>query len=219
MNERDSIAYSELATDTLLARTLDEKSEFYAPVTHTDPVLKTLSLAGISLLQRQDTNGFWQFVLEADVTIPAEYIMLQHFMGTVDHDKEERLTDYILSKQLGDGSWPLYEGGPGNISATVKAYLALKLKGEDANSAFMQKARKWVLEHGGAENVNVFTRITLATFGQLPWQTIPAMLAEIILLPKWWIFNLSKVSYWSRCVIIPLLIRSSSVPARTTASC
>lgn len=206
MNERDSIAYSELATDTLLARTLDEKSEFYAPVTHTDPVLKTLSLAGISLLQRQDTNGFWQFVLEADVTIPAEYIMLQHFMGTVDHDKEERLTDYILSKQLGDGSWPLYEGGPGNISATVKAYLALKLKGEDANSAFMQKARKWVLEHGGAENVNVFTRITLATFGQLPWQTIPAMLAEIILLPKWWIFNLSKVSYWSRCVIIPLLI-------------
>ncbi|MGH7462012.1 MAG: squalene--hopene cyclase, partial [Longimicrobiales bacterium] len=176
-----------------------------------------LSHSGDALLAQQHASGHWRFDLEADTTIPAEYILLQHFMGTVNRDREGRLADYIRGRQLPDGSWPLYEGGPGNISATVKAYFAIKMAGEPVPSPRMQRARRWVLTHGGAENCNVFTRITLAVFGQLPWRTVPAMPAEMIWLPRWFYFNLSKVSYWSRCVIVPLLIIFANRPVHALA--
>jgi len=189
------------------------RAPVHAPVVHADPLTRAIAQSGDALLSRQHTNGHWRFDLEADTTIPAEYMLLQHFMGTVNRDREARLADYIRARQLADGSWPLYEGGPGNISATVKAYFALKLAGQPAAAPLMQQARKWVLTHGGAEKSNVFTRITLAVFGQLPWRTVPAMPAEIIWLPRWFYFNLSKVSYWSRCVIVPLLILFARRPA------
>ena len=200
------MTYNELVANQQLVDTLLKDEEFHALVPQTDPLHKTLARSAQALLQKQADQGYWQFVLEADTTIPAEYIMLQHFMGSVNAERERQLTDYILQQQLEDGSWPLYEGGPGNISATVKAYFALKLAGFSADDRDLARARDWILRHGGAENANVFTRITLAVFGQLPWGTVPAMPAECIWLPRWWIFNLSKVSYWSRCVIVPLLI-------------
>jgi len=208
MNERVTMTYNELVSEEQLADTLKTgESEFYVPVPVSDPLLKTLTQSGNALLEKQAQEGYWQFVLEADTTIPAEYLLLQEFMGTsCSEERRQQLIDYILEKQLPDGSWPLYEGGPGNISASVKSYFALKLNGRSADEEAMSRARAWILKHGGAENANVFTRITLATFGQLPWRTVPAMPAECIWLPKWWIFNLSKVSYWSRCVIVPLLV-------------
>lgn len=176
------------------------------------PLSESLAEAGKLLLGRQAEAGYWVYELEADVTIPAEYQLMQYFHGSVDKTIEGRIKHYILRNQLDDGSWPLYEAGGGNISATVKAYLTLKLAGVDSESTVMRKARDWVLAHGGAESVNVFTRITLAMFGQLPWHTVPAMPAEIIWFPKWWVFSLDKVSYWSRCVIVPLLIIQASRP-------
>ena len=184
----------------------------HAPALRQDPLAGTISRSGTALLDRQYHDGYWRFDLEADTTIPSEYILLQHFMGTVDAGRHTRLGDYIRSRQLPDGSWPLYEGGPGNVSATVKAYFALKVTGESMDSPMMSCARRWVLSHGGAESSNVFTRIMLATFGQLPWRTVPAMPAEIIWLPRWFFFNLSRVSYWSRCVIVPLLILFAKRP-------
>jgi squalene-hopene/tetraprenyl-beta-curcumene cyclase len=183
-----------------------EQAPIHAPATHADPVSRTISECGTSLLARQFADGYWRFDLEADTTIPAEYMLLQHYLGTVNRERESRLAAYIRSRQLPDGSWPLYEGGPGNISATVKAYFALKLARTTPAAPEMQRARQWVLTHGGAECSNVFTRICLALFGQVPWRTVPAMLTEIIWLPRWFFFNLSRVSYWSRCVIVPLLI-------------
>ncbi len=207
MNEPGTVTYDEFVPERELASALNIEDEFHAPVPlSSDPVLDTLTRAGNALLQRQAAEGYWQFVLEADTTIPAEYIMLQHFLGTVDELRQQKLAGYILERQLEDGSWPLYEGGPGNISATVKAYFSLKLSGYRPEHEALQRAREWIHHHGGAESANVFTRITLAMFGQLPWHTVPAMPAESIWLPRWWIFNLSKVSYWSRCVIVPLLI-------------
>jgi len=166
------------------------------------------------LASRQKEDGHWVFDLEADVTIPAEYVMLQRFIGRkLTPGMESRLSSYILERQLPDGGWPLYSvDGSANISASVKAYFALKLLGHDKNTPYMVKARQMILALGGAEKCNVFTRITLALFGQVPWHTAPAMPVEIMLLPKWFFFHLSKVSYWSRTVIVPLLILYAKQP-------
>jgi len=171
-----------------------------------DPVQVAVNRAAQALSARQAEDGHWLFELEADATIPSEYMFLQYFMRTVDQDRERKIAKYLRRRRHPNGSWSLYEGGPGNISATVKAYFALKLAGDTPDDPHMLQTRKWVRANGGAEAVNVFTRITLATFGQLPWSTVPAMPVEIMYLPKWWPFNLNKVSYWSRCVIVPLLI-------------
>jgi len=203
MNER-----IELATQALNGTRADV---FLQPAVHAlepsaDPVQMAMTHAAQAMLSRQAHDGHWRFDLEADVTIPAEYLMLQYFFGIVDAQREQRLARYLRRRQHENGSWSLYEEGPGDMSATVKAYFALKLAGDAPDAPHMVHARNWVKANGGAEHCNVFTRIALAMFGQMPWETVPAMPVEIMYLPKWWFFNLSKVSYWSRCVIVPLLI-------------
>ncbi len=170
--------------------------------------------ASALLASRQQEDGHWVFDLEADVTIPAEYVMLRRFIGTpLDSDAVSRLSTYLLERQLPDGGWPLYAvDGDANISASVKAYFALKLLGHDKGAPHMVRARRMILALGGAERCNVFTRITLALFGQVPWHTPPAMPVEIMLLPGWFFFHLSKVAYWSRTVIVPLLILYATQP-------
>ena len=172
----------------------------------TDPAQLAMNRAAKALSNRQADDGHWLFELEADATIPSEYLLLHYFMRTVDREREQKIAKYLRRRQHNNGSWSLYEGGPGDISATVKAYFALKLAGDLPDDEHMARTRNWVRANGGAEAVNVFTRITLAVFGQLPWRAVPAMPVEIMYLPSWWFFNLSKVSYWSRCVIVPLLI-------------
>ncbi len=165
------------------------------------------------LLSLQSDEGYWVFDLEADVTIPSEYILLQRFLGrAIRPDLEGSIGRYIRRMQQPDGGWPLYTDGFSDISATVKAYFALKLLGDSPDAPHMAKARRLVLSLGGASRVNVFTRITLALFGQVPWRTTPAMPVEIMLLPKWFFFHLQKVSYWSRTVIVPLLILYARKP-------
>jgi squalene-hopene/tetraprenyl-beta-curcumene cyclase len=170
--------------------------------------------AAALLASRQNADGHWVFDLEADVTIPAEYVMMRRFIGEpLDSATALRLSAYLLERQLPDGSWPLYAvDGNANISASVKAYFALKLLGHDKQAPYMVRARRMILALGGAERSNVFTRITLALFGQVPWHTPPAMPIEIMLLPKWFFFHLSKVAYWSRTVIVPLLILYNKQP-------
>jgi squalene-hopene/tetraprenyl-beta-curcumene cyclase len=155
-------------------------------------------------LQRED--GHIVFELEADCTIPAEYVLLRHFLGEVDPERELRLARYIRSVQNPDGSWPLFHDGAGNISATVKGYWALKLAGDDPDAPHMVRARSWVLGQGGAARANVFTRIMMAIFRQIPWQGMPCMPVEAMLLPRWFPFHMSKIAYWSRTVLTPLLI-------------
>ncbi|MDH3665921.1 MAG: squalene--hopene cyclase [Paracoccaceae bacterium] len=155
-------------------------------------------------MQRDD--GHIVFELEADCTIPAEYILMRHFLGEIDAPREARIADYLREHQSSDGSWPLYSGGPGNISATIKAYWALKLIGEDIEAPHMARARTWVLAQGGAAKANVFTRFSMAIFGQIPWRGVPAMPVECMLLPQWFPFHMSKIAYWSRTVLAPLLI-------------
>jgi squalene-hopene/tetraprenyl-beta-curcumene cyclase len=173
---------------------------------------RSIEAARDALLRRQSAEGYWLFELEADCTIPAEYIMMMHFMDEIDVSLERKIAVYLRAHQMPNGGWPLYHGGEFNMSCSVKAYYALKLAGDDPGAAHMVRARQAILERGGAARANVFTRIALALFGQLPWRAVPYIPVEIMLLPRWFFFHLDKVSYWSRTVMVPLFILCTRKP-------
>src|SRR5438874_8479581 len=159
-----------------------------------------------SLLSLQHEDGHWVFELEADATIPAEYVLLQHYLGTPEPDIERRIARYLRAAQGPHGGWQLFYGGQFDLSASVKAYFALKAAGEPIDAPHMARARAAILAHGGAGRCNVFTRILLALFGEVPWNAVPVMPVEIMLLPGWFPFQIDKISYWSRTVLVPLLV-------------
>ncbi|HYW75686.1 MAG TPA: squalene--hopene cyclase [Gammaproteobacteria bacterium] len=158
------------------------------------------------LLKQREDDGHWCFEFEADCTIPAEYVLMMHYMDEIDSDLERRLALYLRAHQMPGGGWPLYPGGDMDVSCTVKCYYALKLIGDDPDADHMRRAREVIREAGGAARANVFTRIMLAQFRQIPWRGVPFMPVELILLPRWFPFHFLKVSYWSRTVMVPLLI-------------
>jgi squalene-hopene/tetraprenyl-beta-curcumene cyclase len=164
------------------------------------------------LSRQQAEDGHWAFELEADATIPAEYIFINHFLGTINDEVELKLANYLRSIQEKHGGWPLYHDGDFNMSASVKAYFALKMVGDDPDALHMARARKAILAEGGAAKANVFTRISLALFEQIPWRAVPVIRIEALLLPKWALFHMNKVSYWSRTVMIPLFILAALKP-------
>jgi squalene-hopene/tetraprenyl-beta-curcumene cyclase len=166
--------------------------------------------AALGRLQKPD--GHWVFELEADATIPAEYVLLEHFLDRIDAGLEAKIGVYLRSIQGEHGGWPLFHDGAFNISASVKAYFALKAIGDAPDAPHMIRARDAILGAGGAEQSNVFTRAQLALFGEVPWHAVPVMPLEIMHLPRWFPFHLSKVSYWSRTVIVPLLVLMAKRP-------
>ena len=164
------------------------------------------------LANRQNTDGHWQFELEADATMPAEYMFFMHYMDEIDEELEQKLCVYLRRTQNPDGGWPLFYKGDMDISATVKAYYALKLAGEDIDAPHMAKAREMILKAGGAERSSVFTRYTLCLFGQAPWKAVPVMPVELMLMPDWFPVTIYKMSYWSRTLIAPLLVLAALKP-------
>src|SRR6516165_108664 len=167
---------------------------------------EAVSRASESLLALQNADGNWVFELEADATISSEYILLEHYLGRIDSELQARIAQYIRAVQGADGGWPLFHGGDLNVSCSVKAYFALKAAGDPADAPHMARARAAILAWGGARRCNVFTRVTLALFGEVPWRAVPVMPVEIMLLPGWSPFHVAKVSYWSRTVLVPLLV-------------
>jgi squalene-hopene/tetraprenyl-beta-curcumene cyclase len=167
-----------------------------------------------ALLAEQDPAGYWVHELEADATITSEYLLLRRWLGIADPDQETRAARHLLSLQLPDGGWPIYANGPAHISATVKAYFALKMAGLSPAHPALVRACRRVRDLGGITQVNVFTRILLALFGEMDWKGVPCMPVEIMLLPRWCYFNLYEISYWSRTVLVPLLIIFAHRPVR-----
>jgi squalene-hopene/tetraprenyl-beta-curcumene cyclase len=173
---------------------------------------RSIDAARDALLRLQRADGHWVFPLEADCTIPAEYVLMMHFLDEIDTELERKIAVYLRAHQADHGGWPLYQGGDFDLSCSVKAYYALKIVGDDVNAPHMVRAREAILQHGGAARANVFTRIALALFGQIPWRGVPYIPVEIMLLPKWFPFHLDKVSYWSRTVMVPLFILCTRKP-------
>lgn len=172
-----------------------------------------ISRARAALLSQQRADGHFVFELEADATIPAEYVLLVHYLGeTPDPALENKIAAYLRRIQGGHGGWPLFFGGAFDISATVKAYFALKMIGDSPDAPHMVRAREAVLARGGADRANVFTRILLALYGEMSWKTVPTVPVELILAPRWLPIHLSKMSYWARTVIVPLLVLAALKP-------
>ncbi|WP_158746109.1 squalene--hopene cyclase [Acidisphaera sp. L21] len=172
----------------------------------TDTLQTSIDAAKAALLSRQAADGHWLFELEADATIPAEYVLLEHYLDRIEPELEAKIGVYLRGIQGREGGWPLFYDGAPDLSVTVKAYFALKAIGDSADAPHMVRARECILRMGGAERSNVFCRVQLALFGQVPWRATPVMPVEIMHLPRWFFFHLSKVSYWSRTVMVPLLV-------------
>jgi squalene-hopene/tetraprenyl-beta-curcumene cyclase len=172
-----------------------------------------LDSATRALLGLQRGDGHWVFELEADATIPAEYVLLRHYRAEpVDAALEAKIAVYLRRIQGAHGGWPLFHDGAFDMSASVKAYFGLKMIGDDPNAPHMRRAREAILARGGAINSNVFTRALLALYGILRWEAVPEMPVEITLLPRWFPFHLSKISYWGRTVLTPLLVLQALKP-------
>src|SRR5438132_1509712 len=185
------------------------------PVATVDPVAleKSISSATEALLGYRQSDGHFVFELEADSTIPSEYILLRHYLAEpVDAELEAKIANYLRRTQGNHGGWPLVHDGPFDMSASVKSYFALKMIGDSVDAPHMVRAREAIRSRGGAARVNVFTRFLLAFYGVLPWRAVPVLPVEIVLLPMWSPFHLNKISYWARTTIVPLMVMAALKP-------
>src|SRR4051794_12525054 len=183
------------------------------PIPPVSAVDRSIEAATGALLALQRPDGHWVFELEADATIPAEYVLLRHYLAEpVDDALEAKIAAYLRRVQGDHGGWPLFHDGAFDLSASVKAYFALKMIGDAVEAPHMVRAREAIRSRGGASRANVFTRLMLALFGFIPWRAVPVMPVEIMLLPTWFPFHLDKISYWSRTVIVPLLVLQALKP-------
>jgi squalene-hopene/tetraprenyl-beta-curcumene cyclase len=164
------------------------------------------------LLSLQFEPGYWLGELEADSTLESDYIYYLHVLGKADPARVAKLANYVRQKQLPDGGWSIYPGGPSELNATCKAYFALKLAGDNPESARMVQARETVLRLGGLERSNSYVRFYLAVAGALGWEMVPSILPEMMLLPNWFYLNIYEMSSWTRGIVIPMAILSALRP-------
>ncbi len=164
------------------------------------------------LFSQQHQDGYWCGELEADSTLESDYILLHTLLGASNQERFQKCANYILRHQNEDGGWPIYNGGPSNISASVKAYFSLKLAGYKADHPALARARHKILELGGVTRVNTFTKIYLCFLGQYDYDAVPAIPPEIVLFPNWFWFNIYEISSWSRAILVPLSIVYAKKP-------
>lgn len=179
-----------------------------------DPIATAVSRAQHNLLRLQHEEGYWCGELTVDSTLCSDYVLFMHWLGQVDPVLEEKCVGHIRRRQLDDGGWNIYEGGPSEVSASVKAYFALKLAGHSPNDPWMRDARACILRLGGIPRMNTYAKLYLALLGQFPWQYLPTVPAEMIFFPKWCFFNLYELSSWSRAMLVPLAIINHFRPVR-----
>src|ERR1700723_3875435 len=184
-----------------------------------DRLEASIASATQGLLGYRRADGHWVFELEADCTIPAEYVLLAHYLGEpADTVLEAKIANYLRRVQGAPGGWALGHDGEFDMSASVKAYFALKMIGDSIDAPHMVRAREAIHARGGAIHSNVFTRFMLAMFGVMTWHSVPVLPVEIMLLPFWSPFHLNKISYWARTTIVPLLVLAALKPSAKNVS-
>ncbi len=179
-----------------------------------EEIAHAITRAQENLLRQQKPDGHWCGELIVDSTLCSDYILFMHWCGEVDAPLQRRCVRHILRRQLPDGGWNIYHGGPSEINASAKAYFALKLAGCSVDAPFMQDARATIMRLGGIPQMNTFSKLYLALLGQFPWKYLPAIPVEMVLLPKWAPFHIYKMSSWSRAMLMPLAIINHFKPTR-----
>jgi squalene-hopene/tetraprenyl-beta-curcumene cyclase len=164
------------------------------------------------LLSLQAEQGYWQGELEADSTLESDYIYYLHVLGKADPERIAKLANYVRQRQLPDGGWSIYPGGPSELNATCKAYFALKLAGDSPYAPNLVRAREIVHRLGGLEHSNSYVRFYLALVGAVSWDLVPSIPPELMLIPSWFIFNIYEMSSWTRGIVIPMAILSALRP-------
>ncbi len=177
------------------------------------PVEHAVSRGVKWMLANQSQEGYWWGELEADTTLESDYILYLHILGELDSPKTAKLAKYIRDRQQPDGGWNIFYGGPSELNATVKAWVALRLSGDASDSAHLRSARAKIHELGGLEATNSYTRFYLAMVGAIDWDFVPAIPPELMLLPDWFPINLYEMSSWTRGIVIPLAIVYAHKPA------
>jgi squalene-hopene/tetraprenyl-beta-curcumene cyclase len=180
----------------------------------TSDVGRSIERAQENLLRLQHADGHWRGELVADSTLCSDFVAYMHWTREVDAVLQEKCVAHIRRRQLADGGWSIYEGGPAEINATVKAYFALKLAGHAPTQPHMREARSAVLRLGGVPAMNTYSKLYLALLGQFPWEQLPTVPPEMILFPRWFFFNIHELSSWSRAMLIPLAIINHFRPTR-----
>ena len=175
-------------------------------------VQQAVERAAEHLLSLQAPEGYWVGELQADSTLESDYVFFLHVVGKFEPERIAKLANYIRRRQLPDGGWNIYQGGPSELNATVKAYVALKLAGDSPEDPHMTSARRKIHDLGGLEQTNSYTRFYLALGGAVKWKHVPAIPPELMIPPSWFFFNLYSVSSWTRAIVVPLTILYSLRP-------
>ena len=175
-------------------------------------VEKAIERGANHLLSLQAEQGYWQGELEADSTLESDYIYYLHVLGKADPERISKLANYVRQKQLADGGWSIYPGGPSELNATCKAYFALKLAGDSPYAPNLVRAREMVHRLGGLEHSNSYVRFYLALVGAVGWELVPSIPPELMLIPSWFIFSIYEMSSWTRGIVIPMAILSALRP-------
>lgn len=173
---------------------------------------KAIERGANHLLSLQAEHGYWQGELEADSTLESDYIYYLHVLGRADPERIAKLANYVRQRQLPDGGWSIYPGGPSELNATCKAYFALKLAGDSPYAPNLVRAREIVHRLGGLEHSNSYVRFYLALVGAVSWDLVPSIPPELMLIPHWFIFNIYEMSSWTRGIVIPMAILSTLRP-------
>ena len=204
-------------TATPLALRLDHSDEAAAmsgaPVEPSEDVTRALKAGREHLLGLQSIEGWWKGELETNVSMDAEDVMLRHFLGILEPGRTGRTAQWIRSKQLPDGGWATFFGGPDDLSVTIEAYVALRLAGDDPDSEHMRRASSWVRAHGGIAGSRVFTRIWMAVLGAWSWEDLPVVPPEIMHLPRWIPLDIYDFACWARQTVVALCVVMSHKPA------
>lgn len=208
-----------MASNLIPQTKTDEKSSQPTVVLETlgvgERVKNAIRTSQQHLLAQQNPDGYWVGELTVDTTLISDIVLFMHWRGEVDFAKQSKCVKHLLDRQLPDGGWNIYVNGPSEVNASVKAYFALKLAGLSPEDPDMRRAHANILRLGGIPKMNTYAKLYLALLGQFSWKYIPSIPAEVILLPRWFFFNIYEMSAWSRPMLIPLAIINHFKPTRT----
>lgn len=167
---------------------------------------RTIAAAVDHLLDQRREDGHWRFELEGGPVLQTWYSLLLRFLGRDDDPRIGACSERLRRMQEATGGWAAFPGGPVNASDSVMAYLCLKLAGDDARAPHMVAARDAIRSAGGPSACNSYTKQFLRIFGLMDRRRLPAVPPELILLPRWFWFDIYEMSSWTRAIVVPLSV-------------